>query len=117
MAELLDVLPGEERWRTAIESVLAPVARTLLVDQDRINLFADATGDHQWIHVDEERAKGGPFGTTIAHGFLTLSLLPRLVQQVYRVDGVRMAVKYGLDRVRFIERTDEQGAAAQGRIR
>jgi acyl dehydratase len=73
----------------------------LTVDQKRIDLFADATGDHQWIHVDPERAAAGPFKTTIAHGYLTLSLLPVLVTQVYRVDGVRMAVNYGLNRVRF----------------
>ncbi|WP_426508743.1 MaoC family dehydratase [Dactylosporangium sp. McL0621] len=71
------------------------------VTQERVNLFADATGDHQWIHVDPERAKEGPFGTTIAHGYLTLSLLPILVGQVYRVDGVRMGINYGLDMVRF----------------
>ncbi len=71
------------------------------VDQDRVNGFADATGDHQWIHVDPERAKAGPFGTTIGHGFLTLSLVPVLVGEVYRVDGVRMGINYGLDKVRF----------------
>ncbi|MBS2965104.1 MaoC family dehydratase [Actinocrinis puniceicyclus] len=74
----------------------------LVIDQDRINRFADATGDHQWIHVDEERAKHGPFGSTIAHGFLTLSLLPALLTEIYRVEGVRMGVNYGLNRVRFI---------------
>lgn len=74
----------------------------LQVDQQRIDRFADATGDHQWIHVDAGRAAEGPFGATIAHGFLTLSLLPPLLHQLYRVDGVRMAVNYGLDRVRFM---------------
>ena len=74
----------------------------LQVDQQRIDRFADATGDHQWIHVDAERAADGPFGATIAHGFLTLSLLPPLLHQLYRVDGVRMAVNSGLDRVRFM---------------
>lgn len=74
----------------------------LAIDQARIDLFADATGDHQWIHVDAERAVGGPFGATIAHGFLTLSLLPPLLNQLYRVDNVKMAVNYGLDKVRFI---------------
>ena len=73
-----------------------------VVDQAMIDTFADATGDHQWIHVDPERAAAGPFGRTIAHGFLTVSLLPVLVSEVYRVDGVRMAVNYGLDKVRFI---------------
>lgn len=72
------------------------------VDQEQIDLFAAATGDHQWIHVDRERAATGPFGTTIAHGFLTLSLLPVLINQLYRVDNVTMAVNYGLDRVRFM---------------
>ncbi|KRB80447.1 dehydratase [Nocardioides sp. Root190] len=74
----------------------------LEVDQARIDQFADATGDHQWIHVDPERSKDGPFGATIAHGFLTLSLLPPLLNQLYRVDNVRMAVNYGLDKVRFM---------------
>jgi acyl dehydratase len=73
----------------------------LTVDQKRVDLFADATGDHQWIHVDPERATAGPFKTTIAHGFLTLSLLPVLVGEVYRADGIRMAVNYGLNKVRF----------------
>jgi acyl dehydratase len=71
------------------------------IDQHRVNLFADATGDHQWIHVDPERAAAGPFKQTIAHGYLTLSLVPALVADVYRVDGVRMAVNYGLNKVRF----------------
>ena len=71
------------------------------VPQQTINLFADATGDHQWIHIDAERAAAGPFGTTVAHGFLTLSLIPVLVRGLYRVDGARMAVNYGLNRVRF----------------
>ncbi|UNS96209.1 MaoC family dehydratase [Streptomyces tubbatahanensis] len=73
----------------------------LEVDQKRIDLFADATGDHQWIHVDPERAAGGPFGGTIAHGYLTLSLLPALVPQIMRVDGMRMGVNYGVNKVRF----------------
>jgi acyl dehydratase len=71
------------------------------VDQKRIDLFAEATGDHQWIHVDPERAAEGPFGGTIAHGYLTLSLIPVLVQDVYRTEGVRMGVNYGLNKVRF----------------
>ena len=71
------------------------------VDQHRVDLFAEATGDHQWIHVDPERAKAGPFGTTIAHGFLTLSLLPVLASECYSVAGVRMAVNYGSNKVRF----------------
>lgn len=71
------------------------------INQDRIDKFAEATGDYQWIHVDPERAAKGPFGGTIAHGLLTLSLLPVLQQQLYRVDGIKMAVNYGLNRVRF----------------
>jgi acyl dehydratase len=72
------------------------------VDQERINRFADATGDHQWIHIDVERARAGPFGAPIAHGFLTLSLLPMLFESGFRVDDVKMGVNYGLNRVRFI---------------
>ena len=71
------------------------------ITQDRVNLFADATDDHQWIHVDPDRAKDSPFGSTIAHGYLTLSLLPSLVGELYRVDGLRMAINYGLNKVRF----------------
>ncbi|MGE9807058.1 MULTISPECIES: MaoC family dehydratase [unclassified Janibacter] len=71
------------------------------VTQDQIDTFADATGDHQWIHVDPERAAEGPFGTTIAHGYLTLSLVPLLVQQIYRVEGITMGINYGSDKVRF----------------
>ncbi|MGP3948903.1 MaoC family dehydratase [Streptomyces sp. 7N604] len=73
----------------------------LEVDQKRIDLFADATGDHQWIHVDPEKAAAGPFGTTIAHGYLTLSLLPAFVPQLLRVEGVRMGINYGSNKVRF----------------
>ncbi len=74
----------------------------ITVTQEQINLFAQATGDHQWIHVDEERAKGGPFGSTIAHGFLTLSLLPRFFESALTIVQVRMGVNYGLNKVRFI---------------
>ena len=69
--------------------------------QEQVNLFADATGDHQWIHVDPERAKTGPFGGPIAHGFLTLSLIPVLLGGVMKVDGVAMGVNYGTNKVRF----------------
>ncbi len=72
-----------------------------LVTQEEVNLFADATGDHQWIHVDPERAAAGPFGHTIAHGFFTLSLVPLLTGGLVRVDGVTMAINYGLNKVRF----------------
>jgi acyl dehydratase len=77
------------------------VSDWVLVDQDRIQQFADATGDHQWIHLDAERAAQGPFGRTIAHGFLTLSLLPLLFKTGFTVADVRMGVNYGLNRVRF----------------
>ena len=71
------------------------------ITQQQIDTFADATGDHQWIHVDQEKAAAGPFGGTIAHGYLTLSLVPMLVWQVYRVDNVSMGVNYGANKVRF----------------
>ncbi|MEU6849639.1 MaoC family dehydratase [Actinacidiphila alni] len=74
----------------------------ILVDQQRIDAFADVTGDHQWIHVDPVRAAASSFGSTIAHGYLTLSLLAGLTTSLYRVDRVSFAVNYGLDRVRFI---------------
>jgi acyl dehydratase len=71
------------------------------VTQEMIDAFADATGDHQWIHVDRERAAAGPFGTTVAHGFLTLALIPVLLRDILAVPGARLAVNYGLERVRF----------------
>ena len=71
------------------------------IDQSRIDAFADATGDHQWIHIDPQRAAAGPFGATVAHGFLTLSLIPLLSEQAMAVGDVRMGVNYGLNRVRF----------------
>ncbi|GDY29104.1 MaoC family dehydratase [Gandjariella thermophila] len=71
------------------------------VTQEQVDKFADATGDHQWIHVDVERAKQGPFGGPIAHGYLTLSLIPMLGQEIYRVDGLRMGINYGTNKVRF----------------
>ncbi len=74
----------------------------LLIEQDRIDQFAQATGDHQWIHVDPERAATGPFGVTVAHGFLTLSLLPVMFQGAFEIDDVRMGINYGLNRVRFM---------------
>ncbi len=71
------------------------------VTQAQIDTFARATGDEQWIHVDAERARNGPFGTTVAHGYLTLSLLPVLTREIFTVDGARMVINYGLNRVRF----------------
>lgn len=84
---LRDVSLGTSEWLT--------------LDQARIDLFAEATGDHQWIHVDPERAAAGPYGATIAHGYLTLSLLPVLGATVYEVPGVNTTINYGLNRVRF----------------
>jgi acyl dehydratase len=71
------------------------------ITQEQVNAFADATGDHQWIHVDVERAASGPFGGTIAHGYLTVSLLPILSVEIFRIENLTMGINYGLDRVRF----------------
>jgi acyl dehydratase len=73
----------------------------ITVSQEMIERFADLTGDDQWIHVDRERARVGPFGTTVAHGYLTLALLPKLMSTIYRVEGFSAAINYGLNRVRF----------------
>jgi acyl dehydratase len=72
-----------------------------VIDQDRVDTFADATGDHQWIHVDVERAAAGPFGGTIAHGYLTLSLLPVLGSQIFALDTPGAKLNYGVNKVRF----------------
>jgi acyl dehydratase len=74
---------------------------TLVIDQARIDAFANATEDRQWIHIDPQRAAQGPFGATIAHGFLTLSVLPKLMYSAFAIDDVRMGVNYGTNRVRF----------------
>ena len=90
-----------------IEGIRSAVGRHLgwspwvEITQERIDLFAGATGDHQWIHVDPERAAAGPFGSTVAHGYLTLSLVNQLLPQVVEVSGVSMGINYGVDRVRF----------------
>jgi acyl dehydratase len=95
------------RTFTGADDLLASVGEQLgptdwiEIDQARIDQFADATRDHQWIHTDPERAAQGPFGTTIAHGFLTLTMLPELLNSLYTVDGVKMAVNYGLNKVRM----------------
>jgi acyl dehydratase len=73
----------------------------LIIDQERIDQFADATGDHQWIHVDPDRAADGPFGSTIAHGYLTLSLSNHFLPQILEVRGISMGVNYGMNKVRF----------------
>jgi acyl dehydratase len=93
-------IPTLESLQQRVGQELA-VGDWVTVDQPMIDKFAEATGDHQWIHLDAEKAAAGPFGTTIAHGFLTLSMLPVLASEVYRVDGVRMGINYGLDKVRF----------------
>lgn len=83
------------------------------IDQKRIDAFADVTEDHQWIHIDVERAKTeSPYGTTVAHGFLTLSLIPKLSKDNFRVDNAKMAINYGLNKVRFLA-----AVPAGGRIR
>jgi acyl dehydratase len=98
---------AEPRIFTSADDLKAAVGEQLgytdwlEVDQKRIDLFAEATGDHQWIHVDPEKAAAGPFGTTIAHGYLTLAMLPQLMAQISRLDGVKLAINYGLNKVRF----------------
>ena len=77
------------------------VSDWMTVTREQINKFAEATGDHQWIHVDVERAKAGPFGGPIAHGYLTLSLVIPFFSEMLQVDGIKMGVNYGLDKVRF----------------
>jgi len=87
---------------TALVGQEVAVTDSIHVSQDRIDAFAEATGDKQWIHLDRERSrKESPYGTTVAHGFLTLSLLTPLLHSAIRVNGVRMGINYGLDRVRF----------------
>ena len=75
----------------------------MTMDQDAINAFADVTGDHQWIHVDEERAAEGPYGATIVHGFFTLALIPKFSSEVFTIEGVAILVNYGLNKVRFLQ--------------
>ena len=88
----------------------------ITIDQARIDQFAQATGDHQWIHVDAARAASGPFGGTIAHGFLTLSLLPMMSESAFAIDDVRMGVNYGLNRVRFPNPV-RSGSRVRGRFK
>ncbi|MEV7676998.1 MaoC family dehydratase [Streptomyces sp. NPDC088341] len=98
---------AEPRVFTSAEELRAGVGEPLghsdwlEIDQKRIDLFAEATGDHQWIHVDPVRAAAGPFGTTIAHGYLTLSLLPLFLPQLVQVENVTMGINYGTNKVRF----------------
>jgi acyl dehydratase len=96
----METLHGREELLASLGRELGP-GEWLEIGQDRIDGFADVTGDHQWIHVDPERAATGPFGATVAHGFLTLSLVPLLLDGLRRVEGTRMGLNYGLERVRF----------------
>ncbi len=89
-----------DQVRAAVGEELGP-STPLVIDQDRIDAFAAATGDHQWIHVDPERAAAGPFGTTIAHGYLTLSLLPLFGADLYRLDFGGARINYGANKIRF----------------
>jgi acyl dehydratase len=94
------VYRGRDELEAALGTELGPTD-WLTIEQDRVDGFADDTDDHQWIHVDPERAAASPFGGTIAHGFLTLSLVPSLVNRLRQVEGISMAVNYGLEKVRF----------------
>lgn len=96
-AVVVDSVSGLE---ALIGATLGP-SGAVRIDQDRIDAFAEVTGDRQWIHVDVERAASGPFHATIAHGYLTLSLLPALAKDLFRFEGFDAAINYGLDRVRF----------------
>ena len=96
----MKVFDGVDELRAAVGTHLG-YSDWYEIDQRRVDLFAEATGDDQWIHVDQERAAAGPFGSTIAHGFLTLSLIPVLTWQVSRTEGLKMEVNYGSNRVRF----------------
>jgi acyl dehydratase len=95
------VFNGVDELRAAVGEQLGS-SDWVTIDQKQIDTFAEATGDHQWIHVDTEKAKSGPFGKTIAHGFLTLSLTPIFGWQVYKVENVKMGINYGLNKVRFV---------------
>jgi acyl dehydratase len=97
----MPVFTSPDELRAAVDQELGP-SEWLEITQDRIDRFAEATDDFQWIHVDPERAASGPFGKTIAHGFLTLSLVPKLVRDYYSISGHRMTVNYGLNKVRFV---------------
>lgn len=94
------ILNGVDGVKAALGTHLG-YSEWLLIEQDRVNLFAEATGDHQWIHVDPERAKDGPFGAAIAHGYLTMSLSNYLLPQIVEAQGFSAGVNYGVDKVRF----------------
>jgi acyl dehydratase len=95
------VIEGLEELKTLVGKTLG-TSDWIEVTQERVNHFADGTGDHQWIHCDPERAcRESPYGTTVAHGFFTLSLCPVLAQQIYTIKGLKLVLNYGLNRVRF----------------
>ncbi|MFL5843485.1 MAG: MaoC family dehydratase [Solirubrobacteraceae bacterium] len=94
------IAEGIDGVRALVGAKLGPTA-PVVVEQPRIDAFADATEDHQWIHIDAERSAAGPFGATIAHGYLTLSLCAHFMAELLEVRGVSMAINYGVDRVRF----------------
>lgn len=94
------ILDGPDAVRAAVGSHLG-YSEWLLMEQDRVNTFADATGDHQWIHVDPERAASGPFGAPIAHGYLTMSLSNFFLPQIIETKGFSAGINYGVDKVRF----------------
>ena len=94
------IINNYEEFASHLGQVLG-TSEWLEVPQERINIFADATLDHQWIHVDAEKAKSGPFGQTIVHGYLTLSLVPHLWGQIIEVRNLKMMVNYGMDKMKF----------------
>ncbi|WP_226345866.1 MaoC family dehydratase [Agilicoccus flavus] len=96
----MQVFDGIEEYAAAVGTSLG-TSDWVEVTQEKIDAFAEATNDHQWIHVDPERAKDGPFGKPIAHGYLTLSLVPSMTAQTYRVEGLKLALNYGSNKVRF----------------
>lgn len=104
-----------EELETLVGTELGP-GDWVEVTQERIDQFAEATGDPQWIHLDAERAASGPFGTTIAHGYLTLSLLPRLLRGLLDVDGTAMVVNAGSDKVRFLTPVPSGGRVRAGAV-
>ena len=97
----MKIFKSYDEWKE-VEGQELGVSNYLQVTQDQINIFAEATGDHQWIHTDPERAKTeSPFKATIAHGYLTVSLMPRLIVEIFDVDNTSMTINYGIDKIKF----------------
>ncbi|WP_288579915.1 MaoC family dehydratase [uncultured Methylobacterium sp.] len=112
----MNIFDGPEALKAAIGQEIG-IGEWITIDQATIDRFAEATGDHQWIHVDPERAaRESPYGATVAHGYLTLSLVPRFIAGVRRLDGLRLSLNYGLDRVRFPAPV-VVGSRLRGRVR